>query len=448
MGRTPLIPVAALLAVPVVGLLVLISAPQADVHWEHHPSHFWLTLSAAALSSALAYATGVAARQRGDGRVYLVSLAFLAAAGFLGLHALATPGVLLDSSNVGFAISTPIGLVVAGGFAAASALDLGDERGDRVRRSLGWLQGALLVGMGVWAVISLTVLARVDDVPERASGALIVIALLAVALFCFAVVRYVRLWQARRAPLLLGFAAAFTLLAEAAVATALARNWHASWWEWHVLMLVAFALIALSAHREWHEERFSGLYLSRTAVATRQVTVLFADLQGFTAYSERHEASEVSEMLNALFEAAIPTIERNGGEIDRLIGDAVMATFNRRGDQEDHPRRAARAALALQEAVAEVGAAHPAWPRFRAGLNTGEASVGVLGSGRGRTYSVIGDTVNLAARIEGLAPAGGVAISAETASRLGDARTEPLGDVQVKGREAPVTVHLLLSLPD
>ncbi len=448
MARAPLIPVAALLAVPVVGLLVLIAAPEADVHWEHHPSHFWLTLSAAALSSALAYATGVAARRRDDGRVFLVSLAFLAAAGFLGLHALATPGVLLDESNVGFAISTPIGLVVAGGFAAASAFDLEGERGDRIRRSLGSLQWALLAAMGVWAVLSLTLLSDLDEVPERASGALVALAVLGVALFAFAVLRYVQLWQARRAPLLLGFAAAFTLLAEAAVATALGRNWHASWWEWHVLMLVAFALIAISAHREWHEERFSGLYLPRTAVATRQVTVLFADLQGFTAYSEQHEAGEVSEMLNTLFEAAIPTIERNGGEIDRLIGDAVMATFNHRGDQDDHARRAARAALALQEAVAEVGAAHPAWPRFRAGLNTGDASVGVLGSGRGRTYSVIGDTVNLAARIEGLAPAGGVAISAETASRLDDAKTEPLGDVQVKGREASVSVHLLLSLPD
>jgi adenylate cyclase len=447
-ARAPLILLAGLLAIPVAGLVVLVAAPDTDVHWEHHPSHFWLTLSAAVLSSALAYSTGTAARRRGDGRVFLVSLAFLAAAGFLGLHALATPGVLLDASNVGFAISTPIGLVVAGGFAAASALDIGDDRGDRVRRSLARLQQALLAAMALWAVLALTLMPRLDDVPERTSGALVAIAVLGVALFGFAVVRYLRLWQTRRAPLLLGFAAAFTLLAEAAVATAIGRNWHASWWEWHVLMLVAFALIAVSAHREWHEERFSGLYLTRTAVATRQVTVLFADLQGFTAYSERHEAGEVSEMLNTLFEAAIPPIERHGGEIDRLIGDAVMATFNRRGDQDDHARRAARAALALQVAVAEVGLAHPAWPRFRAGLNTGEASVGVLGSGRGRTYSVIGDTVNLAARIEGLAPAGGVAISAETASRLDDAATQPLGDVQVKGREAPVSVHLLLSLPD
>jgi class 3 adenylate cyclase len=446
-ARTPLILLAGLLAAPAAGLAVLVAAPDADVQWEHHPSHFWLTLSAAALSSALAYATGVAARRRGDGRVYLSSLGFLAAAGFLGLHALATPGVLLDSSNVGFAISTPIGLVVAGGLAAASALDLEGEWGRRVTGSLGPLQHALIAVMAAWAVLSLTLMARLDDVPERASGALIALAVLGVGLYGFAVVRYVRLWRARRSPLLLGFAAAFVLLGEATVATAIGRSWHASWWEWHVLMLAAFALIASSAHREWHEERFSGLYLDKTAEATRQVSVLFADLQGFTAYSERHEASAVTEMLNTLFEAAIPAIERHGGEIDRLIGDAVMATFNRRGDQDDHAQRAGRAALALQEAAAVVAAVHPEWPRFRAGLNTGEASVGVLGSGRGRTYSVIGDTVNLAARIEGLAPAGGVAISAETATRLVGASTQPLGDVQVKGREAPVAVYLLLSVP-
>ena len=94
-----------------------------------------------------------------------------------------------------------------------------------------------------------------------------------------------------------------------------------------------------------------------------------------------------------------------------------------------------------------LAAEHPDWPRFRAGLNTGEASVGVLGTGSGRTYSAIGDTVNLGSRIEGLAPAGGVAISAETAKQLWGAETEPLDTVQVKGREEPVEVLLLRKLP-
>ncbi len=88
------------------------------------------------------------------------------------------------------------------------------------------------------------------------------------------------------------------------------------------------------------------------------------------------------------------------------------------------------------------------WPRFRVGLNTGGASAGVLGSlVGGRTYSVVGDTVNLASRIEGFAPAGGVAIGAATASRLWGAQLEPLGKVEIKGREEPVAVFLLLRLP-
>lgn len=97
-GRVAL--AAAALALPPADLVVLLAAPSADVHWEDHPAHFWLVLVAAALSVALAVATSDAAIRRGDARLVLVSLAYVAAAGFLGLHALATPGVLLDHPNV------------------------------------------------------------------------------------------------------------------------------------------------------------------------------------------------------------------------------------------------------------------------------------------------------------------------------------------------------------
>jgi len=433
-ARPQLIPLTGLLAVPLLGLAVLLAAPAADVHWEHHPSHFWLVLVTAALNAALAYATGVAARNRNDRRVHLVSLAFLAAAGFLALHALATPGVLLDRSNLGFVIATPIGLALAGGLAAASALET-----DRVKPA--WLEAALLAVLAVWAVASLTLLPEVDDtvVPERLSFPLVALSVLGVVLYAFAVLRYLTLYRRSSSKLVLGFALAFVLLAEAMVAVASGRNWHASWWEWHVLMLAAFALIAVMAHLEGPEERFGRLYTGRT----ERVTVLFADLKGFTAWSERHAAAEVSQMLDALFAAAIPAIERNGGSVDRLVGDAVFARFTADGSEV----RAARAALELQDATRIVLATHPDWPRFRAGLHSGEATLGVLGTGSGRTFSAIGDTVNLGSRIEALAPPGGVAISAETASGLSGARAEPLGTVTVKGRSEPVEVLLLRGLP-
>src|SRR4051794_10198273 len=91
------------LLVPLAGLALLLARPMLDMAWENHPAHFWLVLAAGAITATLASGTGVAARRRGDARVLLVSLAFLAATGFLGLHALATPKVLLDTPNPGFA---------------------------------------------------------------------------------------------------------------------------------------------------------------------------------------------------------------------------------------------------------------------------------------------------------------------------------------------------------
>ena len=190
------------------------------------------------------------------------------------------------------------------------------------------------------------------------------------------------------------------------VAVAFARNWHASWWEWHVLMLTAFALIAVAAQRQAPQERFSDLYLDETSAGKRDVSVVFADLSGFTSYSEEHDPREVTAMLNASFERAIPAIRAQGGEIDRLVGDAIVATFNTRGDQPDHAARAARAALEVLRATEPAEAAHPDWPRFRIGVNSGVAMVGVVGAREGKSYTVIGDTVNVAARLQGAAPVG------------------------------------------
>jgi len=255
------------------------------------------------------------------------------------------------------------------------------------------------------------------------------------------------LWLRRPSLLLLAVPSAFILLAESMIAIAFARNWRLSWWEWHVLLLVAFGLVALSAQASWREERFAELYLPQTSGGSRDISVLFADLQGFTSFSETHQPDEVTKMLNEYFAVAVPAVKTPyGGEIDRIIGDALMVTFNKRGDQPDHAERAAGAGLALQEATARVAEEHPDWPRFRVGINSGPVSVSLLGTQGGRTHTIVGDTVNIASRIEGAAPAGGVAIGPDTKALLPDAVTTPLGEMQLKGKREPLQVHVLTSL--
>src|SRR5215212_7382923 len=112
---------AILVALPLLGLCLLLWQPALDVQWEHHPGHFWLVLGAALVNGILAFTTGEAAHRRGDARLFFISLAFLVSAGFLGLHALATPGVLLEGGNAGFVIATPIGLVISSVFCAVSS---------------------------------------------------------------------------------------------------------------------------------------------------------------------------------------------------------------------------------------------------------------------------------------------------------------------------------------
>jgi adenylate cyclase len=152
-------------------------------------------------------------------------------------------------------------------------------------------------------------------------------------------------------------------------------------------------------------------------------------------------------MLNAYFEVAIPAVVRHhGGDIDRIVGDAMMATFNTRGDQPDHAQRAAAAALDVQRETALVTAEHPDWPRFRVGVNTGEALVGVLGAREGRSYSVVGDTVNVASRLQAAAEPGTVAVSAATLHGLDGAQVSGLGALRLRGKRERVEAYVLEAL--
>jgi class 3 adenylate cyclase len=178
---------------------------------------------------------------------------------------------------------------------------------------------------------------------------------------------------------------------------------------------------------------------------TRDVSVLFADLEGFTAFSEHADPAEVIEMLNEFWAEAVPPVAAEGGMVERFAGDAVMVVFNAAEDQPDHALRAARAALGLQRATAALSDRHPHWPKFRVGVNSGPAVVGNVGSSEHRSFTAIGDTTNLAARLQSFALSGQVVVGRSTQEALGDlAVTQALDLISVKGKGQPVQAFLLI----
>jgi len=180
---------------------------------------------------------------------------------------------------------------------------------------------------------------------------------------------------------------------------------------------------------------------------TAEVTILFADLGGYTTFSGSRSPAEVLELLNAAFGSAVPRIHAEGGTPTQLPGDAVMAIFGAPRRLPDHAAAAARAALAIQEAGERLIADNPGWPRFRIGLNSGEALVGNIGSDEFRNFTAIGDTTNMAQRLQGLAEPGQVVIGARTVFLLGEAAvTASIGPREVKGKDEPVAAYVLLGM--
>jgi len=667
------------LALPLAGLWLLLAVPPADVVWEHHPSHFWLVAVAAALSAWLALAVDRAARHHGDARLLLVGLGFLAAALFFGLHALATPGVLLDHANGGFALATPAGLAFSAVFGAAAVLDMDGAVGRWALRADRYLRYGLIGVVVVWGVVSLTGLPPLADpaAGERGSAAVVALVVIAVPLYLAAAVRCFLLYRRRRSVVLLSVLTADVLLAEAMVAVALGANWHLTWWLWHVLMVMAFGYVGYSAYVTYRREGATrGLFdavgteatlravrteygsaleqlvaavarqeageltpaemslitsglavrfglsegqtavLGRAAAALRadreqigrldvlvaighesgvllgerdllaravrrvvtgfgcdaariglldsgrlsfpaalasdprlpvppnlhqalaqrgpfdigpeqmactlavkdrpagvlvvhrrggfggrdramiaslaaqlsmglenarlyeqldglfrqymspdvataliadprqaalggavvEVTAVFADLRGFTTFSEASTPEQIVAMLNRYFEVATAEILAAGGTIVQFVGDALMALFNAPVRQPDHAVRAAAAALRMQAGIDAVG--EPDWPRFRVGINTGPALVGNIGSTELRNFNAMGDAVNVAARLETTALPGQVVIGESTRALLPQGTvTEPLGELAVKGRRTPVVAHILTAVP-
>jgi class 3 adenylate cyclase/tetratricopeptide (TPR) repeat protein len=177
-----------------------------------------------------------------------------------------------------------------------------------------------------------------------------------------------------------------------------------------------------------------------TVEERRVVTVLFADLVGYTALAENLDPEQVKRLIESCFERLVADIETFGGRVDKLLGDAIVALFGAPVAHEDDAERAVRAALRMQDTLSRFCAdggqerlAGPDGIRMRVGINTGEVLVGTL---IGSDYTAMGDVVNTASRLQAMAPPGGVLIGSATAALCssGIAR-EPFGVTAIRGRE-------------
>jgi class 3 adenylate cyclase len=176
----------------------------------------------------------------------------------------------------------------------------------------------------------------------------------------------------------------------------------------------------------------------------KQVTVLFCDLANSTPIAERLGPEHMHTLLNRFFELALHDIHRYEGTINQFLGDGFMALFGAPLAHEDHARRAVLAALALQRTLkeADLGKPYNVECAFRMGLNSGLVVVGSIGDNLRMDYSAIGDTTNLASRLQGIAEPGTILMSTST-SRLvhGDVRLEAI-QARSGQREDRASVHL------
>ncbi|HLS50682.1 MAG TPA: adenylate/guanylate cyclase domain-containing protein, partial [Burkholderiaceae bacterium] len=253
----------------------------------------------------------------------------------------------------------------------------------------------------------------------------------------------------------------------------------AVWWHWHlalplalpVITVVALALLNIIAgflitNRQKHAiQNLFGEYVPPAYVERmvanptvlslegeqREMTVLFADVRNFTALSESLSATELKDVLNRYLSAITQVIFEHQGTIDKYVGDLVMAFWNAPLDDPEHAKHAVEAALAMQKRMVALRDEFAAegLPEFHIGigLNTGTMNVGDMGSRYRRAYTVLGDSVNLASRLESLCPFYGVPIlvSEQTRQANPEFLYLPIDLVRVKGRREAVELFQPLS---
>jgi len=182
-------------------------------------------------------------------------------------------------------------------------------------------------------------------------------------------------------------------------------------------------------------------------VAERKlVTIMFADISGFTALAETMDPEAVRDLMNACFERLVPVVEKYQGTVDKFIGDEIMALFGAPAAHENDPERALRVALEMMETLAGFNAERGTDLGLHFGINTGLVIAGGLGTRERQEYSVMGDAVNLAARLEDASQRGEILVGPDTHRLTGPLfEFEPLEPIRVKGKAEPVPVYRLLA---
>lgn len=180
--------------------------------------------------------------------------------------------------------------------------------------------------------------------------------------------------------------------------------------------------------------------------ARREVTVLFADIRDFTAFAERHQPEEVVDVLHEYFDLMVRVLFEYQGTLDKFLGDGLLALFGTPVKQADHPQRAVQAALEIQRATTALNTArrHRGQPTLHLGIgiNSGEAIVGNIGSEKRMEYTVVGDMVNVAQRLQVQAGGGEILIGTSLFPHVQHlVRVYDTVEMQVKGRQRSVRAH-------
>ncbi len=337
---------------------------------------------------------------------------------------------------------TPVNPHAVGGEIVATAVD-GLLRGEFVSRVSPAADAAVAVLLAALAALAVGLLAATGASPAAAAvlSAAAVGALLVGAWTASAALVSRGIWIAAAAPL--GGALLSALAAELRLFAAERRDRRFV----HDALgrYTSPALVRTLLERRDLLDRFGG--------ARQELTVYFSDIRGFTTLSEGMDPEPLVELLNEYLSAQTEIVERHGGYVDKYIGDAIMAVWGAPLPAADHAARACRAAAEMRERLAAL---RPRWKERHgvelhagAGVNTCQAVAGNVGSRRKTNYTVLGDGVNLASRLEGATKAYGVEILVGEGTRIaaGDDFVFRSADVlRVKGKRAGVPVHELVGL--